>query len=149
MNYKRNLYYLACVSLAVFGFVAWTYMIRTEPLRFGVNAVPETLDPTRILFGYAATLFGVALGALYRELQRRRTRGAVHLPSIRALFASAFRSIDFWISLCGSPIVYALLVKSVEGGSYAALATVAVQNGFCCSIIVDGVLKPNQKGANE
>jgi hypothetical protein len=90
-----------------------------------------------IAFGYVITLVGVVLGAIYRELQARRARGEQRIATIPGLFGDVFRSIDFWMSACASPIVYALLWKSFAGGGIAALTIVGLQNGFCCTVILD------------
>jgi hypothetical protein len=37
--------------------------------------------------------------------------------------------------------VYALLWKSLEGGNQAGLTIMALQNGFCCTMVVGALVK--------
>lgn len=129
--------------LASIGFVGLYWVAQRGPLVFGLNEAPEPQGLPVIAYGYAMTLIGVILGSTYRELQALRASGVKRITHIRRFFRDVFRSIDFWMSACGSPIVYALLWKSLEGGSVAALTIVALQNGFCCTIIIEKLMNPN------
>jgi hypothetical protein len=51
-----------------------------------------------------------------------------------------FRSVDMWLGIAGAPIVYALLLKATDGMSMPGLLAVALENGFCCLIIVNGFI---------
>ena len=141
MTSRRFLYVLFCGLLAFAGFYGARAMLLREPIRFGASAVPETLGHGRLIAGYLITVAGVALGSIYRDLQRRRRAGQTRIGSVPAFLRSVFRSIDFWVGICGSPLLYAFLLKSIEGASDAALSTLALQNGFCCSFVVDSLLK--------
>jgi hypothetical protein len=133
------------LALAVIGIVGWRYLISSEPLRFGATAVPEQQGTRVLIYGYAVTLAGVVLGSAYRELQARKQRGEMSLTSLRDFVGAVFLSLDFWMSLCGSPLVYALIWKSMDGGNIAGLSTIALQNGFCCTVIISSFMsKPNQ-----
>lgn len=143
---SRRVKLIIYVLLAAAGFVGWRLLIRSEPLRFGANAVPEQQTTGVMVYGYAITLLGVVLGSVYRELQARRQRGETHIKNMKKFFGSVFLSLDFWMSLCGSPLVFALIWKSMEGGSVAGLSTIALQNGFCCTVIVSSLMaKPPQQ----
>jgi hypothetical protein len=136
------------VFLAVAGIVGWRYLIASEPLRFGANAAPEQQRTGVLIYGYAITLVGVVLGAAYRELQARKQRGETSITSPRDFLGAVFLSLDFWMSLCGSPLVYALIWKSMDGGNVAGLSTIALQNGFCCTVIISSFMaKPTQPAA--
>jgi hypothetical protein len=131
--------------LAIIGIVGWRYLLGSELLRFGANAAPEQPSTRVLVYGYMITLVGVVLGSIYRELQTRKQRGDTSITSLRSLLASVFLSLDFWMSLCGSPLVYALIWKSMEGGNLAGLSTIALQNGFCCTVIIGSLIsKPAQ-----
>ncbi len=129
------------VALAVVGFLASRFVITAQPLRFGANAIPETQTVTVVLYGYLVTLAGVVLGSAYRELQARKDRGETQISNVSAFAKSVLLSIDFWTSLCGSPIVYALLWRSLDGGNVAGLTVIALQNGFCCTVVISSFLK--------
>jgi len=127
----------AAVVLMVVGIGVYYWMTHREVLAFGMNEAPTQQGFAVIAYGYLLTVAGVILGSAYRELQARRARGEQRLSNVGGFVRDVFLSIDFWMSACGSPIVYALLWKSLEGGSVAALTIVALQNGFCCTVIVD------------
>jgi hypothetical protein len=131
--------------LAIVGIVGWRYLLASELLRFGANAAPEQPGARVMVYGYMITLVGVVLGSAYRELQTRKQRGETRIKSPRSFFSAVFLSLDFWLSLCGSPLVYALIWKSMEGGNLAGLSTIALQNGFCCTVIIGSLIsKPTQ-----
>lgn len=131
--------------LAIIGIVGWRYLLGSELLRFGANAAPEQPGARVLIYGYVITLIGVVLGSAYRELQTRKQRGETTIRSPRRLLRAVFLSLDFWMSLCGSPLVYALIWKSMEGGNLAGLTTIALQNGFCCTVIIGSLIsKPAQ-----
>lgn|SRR6185295_9559057 len=113
--------------------------VSSGPIRFGAAAVAEPFGSGQLIFGYLMTLLGVLLGTAYRSLQRLRDAGIREIPSLRQLSHSVFWSIEFWLGICGSPLVYALLVRSTEGGGLAGLTTIAIQNGFFCTVIVAGL----------
>jgi hypothetical protein len=129
------------VLLASIGFFAWHYLVTAQPLRFGANETPETQKVSVVIYGYLVTLAGVVLGSAYRELQARKERGETQIGSVPAFAKSVVLSIDFWTSLCGSPIVYALLWRSLDGGNIAGLTVIALQNGFCCTMVISNFLK--------
>jgi hypothetical protein len=135
---------ITAVILVGVGFFGMYWIAQRGPLVFGLNETPETQGFPVIAYGYAMTAIGVILGSIYRELQALRAAGIKRITNVRRFFRDVFRSIDFWMSACGSPIVYALLWKSLEGGSVAALTIIALQNGFCCTVIIEKLM--NQGG---
>lgn len=134
MRYVRM---IAALLLFIGGVGGWYLLVHREQLTFGFNETPTQPGIGVIAYGYLITLVGVVLGAIYRELQARRARGQQQLETIGGLFRDVFRSVDLWMSACASPIVYALLWKSFAGGGVAALTIVGLQNGFCCTVILD------------
>src|SRR3954447_6268983 len=108
MRYVKVIVALVLVALGLGG---WYFLVSREQLVFGFNEAPAAPGIGVIAFGYVITLVGVVLGAIYRELQARRARGEQRIATIPVLFGDVFRSIDFWMSACASPIVYALLWK--------------------------------------
>ncbi len=85
------------------------------------------------------TVLGVVLGSAYRELQKMKEAGKTTVDG--AFFKNFLTSIDLWMSLIGSPLVYALLWKSVEGGSIASLTLIALENGFCCNVVISNIVR--------
>lgn len=133
--------------LLVGGIAGYYWLAANTPLAFGMNEAPEPQSIVVVAYGYCVTLAGVILGALYRELQAMKARGEQQIGSIGRFLRGVFLSVDFWISACGSPIVYALLWKSLEGGSRSALTIVALQNGFCCTMILDSIMRKGDPSA--
>jgi hypothetical protein len=70
-----------------------------------------------------------------------RDKGETRITNVPLFFKNVFTSIDLWMGLFGAPIVYALLWKSLEGGSVAGLTVIALQNGFCCTVIIANLMK--------
>jgi hypothetical protein len=123
------------------------YAILAQPLtpqQFGAEATPVT--PTSyatvlgLVAGYVITLAGACSASLLRELQALRDRGTqtVDMPSF---LRSTGSSVDLWLGLCASPIAYAAIWRTLDTSNYATLATIAFQNGLCCTAIASGFLK--------
>lgn len=126
--------------LMLVGICGWVYIVRPEPSRFGAGATPEQQTAPVLVYGYVVTFVGVVIGSAYRELQARKQRGLTRIESVGEFVKSVFMSLDFWMSLCGSPLVYALLWRSADGGNVAGLTTIALQNGFCCTVIISSLM---------
>jgi hypothetical protein len=100
--------------------------------------------PVRIAAGFLATLVGVVLGAVYRELRRRQSRGATRI-AVGPFFRDMRGSIELWLGLVGSPMVFALLLRSTEGVDLIGLVIMALENGFCCLIILNTLIEKHDK----
>lgn len=129
------------VALLCIG-VSWWLLVRT-PVRFGAVAVSSSSGVWRLVYGYAMTVFGVIFGTAYRNLQSLRDKKETNIPGIGPFFQSVFLSVDFWLGVCGSPLVYALIVQATEGGSIAGLTVMAIQNGFFCTVVIAGLNPSN------
>lgn len=138
---KRPVRVAVGVTLAAIGFVVTYYLISNQPLRFGANEAPQQQGWLIILYGYVVTVVGVLLGAVYRGLQLQRQQGSTSVENPKAFARGILLSIDLWMSLCSSPIVYALIWKSLEGGNAGGLTIIALQNGFCCQTVLSSLLK--------
>lgn len=143
---KKILTYLLPPVALVAGFVIWYYLISDQALRFGAQEIPQQQSWGVISYGYLMTVLGVVLGSAYRELQKMKEAGQTQING--TFFKNLLTSIDLWMSLIGSPLVYALLWKSVEGGSIASLTLIALENGFCCNVVISNIVKSKTaKGA--
>jgi len=129
---------VAVVAAAGCTGLAWWLMIQS-PVRFGAVAVTEDDGMGRLVYGYLVTLVGVVLGAAYRNLQIRREAGEHEVGGVGQFLRTVFLSLDFWMGVCGSPLVYALLMRATEGGSMAGLTAIAIENGFFCTIVIRGL----------
>lgn len=145
MKQINSRWILLVVLLAIICFgISWWLMVR-NPVRFGAVAVTASSGSGRLILGYILTLVGVIVGTAYRELQSRKDKGETILPDFNLFLKSIFLSIDFWLGICGSPLVYALIVQATEGGGMAGLAVMAIQNGFFCTVVISG-LTPTKGG---
>lgn len=133
---------LIAIALAVGGFVAWYFMTRGSGGRmFGGVAAPPESQVWLGLYGYVATVCGVFLGSGYRALEAMRARNETEVKDFKHFFTSFLRSIDFWMAMFASPIVYAMIWKTFNQQDFAALSIVALENGFACLAVVSSLLK--------
>ena len=139
----RRFRFVLFAVLAVVGFFAWRLITGNNWGVFGANETVVATPLGEVLYGYLVTLVGVLLGSVYRELQDLRNSGTKRIAHPKAFVKALFSSVDLWVSLCGSPIVYALLWKSLAGGGPAGLTIVALQNGFCCTMVLGNLVKSN------
>jgi len=138
---KKTILYATFALVGMFG---WIYLTTPSSLSFGALQDPNSTSNKIWLwiFGYLVTLIGVASGSGYRNLQKQRSQT---IGSIREFFGGIFLSTDLWMGLLGSPIVYGLILKSTEGMSRAAFFVTALENGFCCTILINS-LSPKNDG---
>jgi hypothetical protein len=130
---------LAGIISLLFGLFAYWYLAPRSS-SFGMFEGAETSGPLRFILSFLATIIGVICGSFYRELRGLQAKGEKSIQDLRSFFVGMFRSVDMWLGFAGSPIVYALLLKATDGMSLPGLLTVALENGFCCLIIVNGFI---------
>ncbi|MER8640189.1 hypothetical protein [Mesorhizobium sp. M1365] len=129
----------ATVAAIVIGFTSY-WFLAPRGQSFGMFEAVDGGGTIRFALSFAATIAGVICGSFYRELKAMKEMGMPQIPNLRLFFASTFRSVDMWLGLAGAPIVYSLLLKATDGMSLPGLLTVALENGFCCLIILNGVV---------
>lgn len=93
-----------------------------------------------LVYGLTVTLVGVVLGSAYRELQCMKQAGHRRIHGVRELVISVVYSIDFWMGLCGSPILFSIIWQSADQLAVAPLTLIAIQNGFCCTVVLPTLL---------
>lgn len=93
-----------------------------------------------VVYGLAVTLVGVVLGTAYRELQCMKQAGHRRIRGVRQLVTSVVYSIDFWMGLCGSPILFSIIWQSAGQLAVGPLTIIAIQNGFCCTLVLPALL---------
>ena len=123
------------------GYCYWNN-INLQNTSFGAVAIEES--PTiKILIAYLITLAGVVLGTVYRNLQERKLGQEKVIENSGLFFRNVFRSIDFWMSLCASPLVFMILYNSISNSSFSSLALIAFENGFFITLIMDKIVPRN------
>lgn len=98
------------------------------------------------IISYCFLLFGVAGGAICRELIQRRSKGQRRVK-ILSVGKGIFRSIDFWIGVCGSPLIFAGVLSNTSEMTLEGLCMVAIENGFTCTIVVSTLLNTDAREA--
>jgi hypothetical protein len=120
---------------AVVGFFAYWYLVPRSN-SFGMFEGNE-VNGARLGLSFGATILGVVLGSFYRQLRKMQSENKETIDDIGAFLSQMFRSVDMWLGLAGSPIVYALLLQSTSGMNLPGLLVVALENGFCCLILIN------------
>lgn len=93
----------------------------------------------KLAVGYVALVIGAFLGSGFRALLRLRASGQTEVSPV--VFASSvFKSIDFWLGLFGSPIVFSFILKGLDQIDLRSFIAIALQNGFLGSILVEQFL---------
>ena len=99
------------------------------------------------ILSFLATIIGVICGSFYRELRSLQAKNVTTIQDPGLFFGNMVRSVDMWLGFAGSPIVYSLLLKATDGMSLPGLLAVALENGFCCLIIVNGFIGKAEQDA--
>jgi len=129
------------LPMAFLGAVAWFILNRVDGNPLGGIATPDAGDLFIVIYGYFTTVCGVLLGSAYRQLERLRALKQTRISSFRTLAADIGTSIDLWMSLLASPIVFALIWKTMDRTSYASVTIMALENGFACLAVISAMLK--------
>jgi hypothetical protein len=126
---------LAVIALLVGAVAFW--MLVPRDASFGMFEQQGGPNIARMAFSLVSTIAGVILGSLYRQLRQLQAAGTLIITNFSNFASNLLRSVDLWLGLAGSPIVYALLLQSTNGMSLPGLLLVALENGFCCLLIVN------------
>jgi len=146
----RNVVRVICIAVGFTGSVLLYWQMSANPaVIFGANNAPPSERGWMIAYGYLMTVVGVFCGAACRQLIALRAGGMTTIPSIPRFFSVSLRSIDFWLGLFGSPLVFASALKGFDGQSLAGLTLLALQNGFTCTIIIATFLAPPTQATSE
>jgi hypothetical protein len=130
---------IAAIASLLFGLGAYWYLAPRSS-SFGMFEGAEAAGLWRFALSFLATIAGVICGSFYRELRNLQAKGETKITNPRGFLGDMFRSVDMWLGFAGSPIVYSLLLKATDGMSLPGLIVVALQNGFCCLIVVNGFI---------
>lgn len=128
---------LAISGLAI-GLVGFQFLVPREE-SFGLFSAEDGDASFKYAMTFLATVLGVIIGSAYRGLRELSDRGIKELP--KGWFASRFQSVDMWLGLIASPIIYALLLRASDGMSLPGQIILALENGFCALIIIDSFSK--------
>ena len=137
-------------TLAVIGLIFWILYVAVY-----ISNLPSFLvDNQQLsfqgqiifgLYGYITLLIGVFLGAVYQSLIYERDNNNRRAVNIGKVIHDAVQSVDFWIGLFASPVVYAVLLQAVDlesisAGAIFSLTLISLQNGYVCNRVADSVL---------
>lgn len=132
------------IAAFVGGFLIWFWLATGGVKSFGAVAAPGENSLWVVVGGYFATLLGVVLGSVYRELARMRGQGVTEIKNIRPFLRKVGRSIDFLMSLVASPLVYALILRGLGSTGLSSYIVIGIQNGFACLAITSSFLEKQQ-----
>lgn len=139
MNRSKTLSLLVVLAVG-FSITLWFAARVHTPSASGAfqsNGESSALSTTlTACYGFAVTLFGVLLGAIYRRLVKLRGEGVEAIGPL-AMVKTVLVSIDFQIGIVGAPIIYGLLWQSLADVSLVGLSVIALQNGFTAHAILD------------
>jgi hypothetical protein len=127
------------------GLTAWVLLVPEDLKHFGAFANPGGSGVPTLIIGYLATLVGVVAGAGYRETVSLKREGQQGIGSFRAFGARVFRSFDLWTGLFGSPAVYALILRAIDGVNAVGLLAIALENGFFCTMVINELTQNRQR----
>lgn len=133
---KKRWTMVFAIVFAVGGFVAFWYLA-PRSASFGMFEAEGKANIGRLAISFSATIGGVVLGSAYRQLRALQAAGTNVIRDVPAFLSTLLRSVDLWLGLVGAPIVYALLLQATDGMSLPGLLLVALENGFCCLLIVN------------
>jgi len=125
----------AVLVAAAVGLVAFLFLV-PRAASFGMFQQEGGPNIARLAFSFVSTLAGVILGSAYRQLRQLQVETST-IQDVPKFLSGVLRSVDLWLGLAGAPIVYALLLQSTDGMSLPGLLLVALENGFCCLLIVN------------
>src|SRR5271166_3508684 len=119
-----------------FGLLAWSVLAPTRITHPGDFKLHDASGPLFFIAGYISTMIGVLIGSVYQTLRRFQFKGQRHVTSFANILRISFTSFDFWAGACSSPIIYALILQSIDGGSLISLLAIAIQTGFALTILM-------------
>jgi hypothetical protein len=122
------------------GFLVWVWLATGGVKSLGAVAAPTGTSWWIVAAGYLATILGVVLGSIYRELGRMRDRGVTEIENLTVLLRHVVRSTDFLMSMVASPLVYALILRGVGSTGLSSYVVIGIQNGFACLAITTSFL---------
>ena len=126
---------VALIVGAVIGLGGWLWIMSSSASRvFGAFEVDRTGRVVLYVYGYVLTLASAYLGSAYRRLVTLRAQHKKRIP--KGFWRDTARSIEFGISICGSPVAFGLVMQTADGISLAGFTVVAIQNGFFCPLVV-------------
>jgi hypothetical protein len=143
---------LLLVTAVLAGAITWI-SLAPRSTSFGLFTNDQSNHLLTITVGYIATAAGAFLGTVYRELSARQRRGETIIESPVSFLGELLRSINLWMAMTGSPIVFALLLKTTSGMGLSGIVVVALENGFSCLLVLDSLVgeknrRPRSKPAH-
>ncbi|HEX3555612.1 MAG TPA: hypothetical protein VIA62_20510 [Thermoanaerobaculia bacterium] len=126
------------------GLLLWLWLATGGVQSLGAVAAPAGTSWWVVLGGYLATILGVVLGSVYRELARLRDQGVSEVGSITSFLRHVMRSVDFLMSVVASPLVYALILRGLGSTGISSYIVIGIQNGFACLAITSSFLGKQQ-----
>ncbi len=94
------------------------------------------------ILGYLFLVFGAIFGSAFRLLVDLRKKGRKTIK-LWTLIKSTMKSIDLWVGISLSPIIYPIILKQANI-DLSAFIILAFENGFFCSVIAETFINLNK-----
>ncbi|QHW01030.1 hypothetical protein [Spirosoma endbachense] len=140
---SSSIKFLLPVIALVIGFIMFWYLVPKSP-SFGMFSGTDEVNLMRFALSFLTTIIGVVLGSFYRNLRALQATGKNTIEKPLVFLSEMTRSIDLWLGLVGAPIVYALLLQSTGSMTLPGLLVIALENGFCCLVIINGFVSQTE-----
>jgi hypothetical protein len=124
------------VAMLSVGIAAWAYFRWPGTSYGGMEAPSGSRSFFELAYGMAMTLLGVFLGSFYRRLAELKQQKRTTIGNPKTFVKQVLLSIDLWMGLCGAPIVFGIILRSAEGMDLPGYTMVALENGFCCLVVL-------------
>lgn len=135
---------LGALGGGILGFLAFSLLVPRDN-SFGMFEAESGRATAMLAIAFVCTIAGVLLGAGYRAVLRLKSQGVEEIEDFAGFLGGLLRSVDLWLGLLAAPIVFALLLKASDGMELSGLVVVALQNGFCAQLIVQGLVKQTEQ----
>lgn len=87
--------------------------------------------------GYIVLLFGAFMGSGFRKLLEMKKEGIETLENPILFVLSIARSVDFWLGVFGSILIYSAVLQGIQDVSITTFYYMALEKGFLLTSIIE------------
>ncbi|MFY0602705.1 MAG: hypothetical protein JXQ93_02065 [Flavobacteriaceae bacterium] len=104
-----------------------------------IEVIPKLGLYINMTLGFIMLMIGIFLGTWTRALMKKREAGLKDVH-IGILIKKSFKSIDLWISILASPLLYGSILSASNSINLSSFIFLALQTGFSSNIVVSTFL---------
>lgn len=131
------------VFATIVGLSIWIFLMkenRVGQIPFAPSSRSgDLLHWVGMIGGYCTMVVGMVLGVLCRALIAEKAQGA-QTVNIGAFILSKTRSIELWISLMASPLVFGSILRTGADLSTGAFVAFSLQTGFSSYVLIESLM---------